>query len=1100
MQRELVIEKIQFNPFTFRIQAENIALNENNHAAIASLARLDVNIDLNQVFKKTLVISTLQLSEPHLELIIDKAGSLNISRLMEELSSDSADEDVESAINFLFVLTQIKHGSALVVNHSKELPLQSSIKDVNLEFSSISTLANEEGEYQIVLDLDSDTRVNLTGDLSLTPLMSSGQFQIAGLSVTHIQKWLKDVLPVEFLSGNASINGHYKLFSSEDGDVLFDLDKTDISINALTVKDSVSQVLVMLSDLNLSNISYSNAQQMAMVELISLSGFNATTRTSESLVDLENLSLSGFSYEVEAAALTLTTAELNKLSLAPRGDTSALVQLGRLSINEIGVSGDSSQVSIGKVELADNHYLLETDPMGKLIIPEFNIAYENKNEGDSDEETSSSGTRIELGELELTKISLSTFRSEQPEQHEQLLNLNNVVLVAADVDLAQSDTVVESLALIDGNANLTIDKDGLINALQLFETDVSIEKVSAATIEESSARFKLGKFSTQGFDIQLTDNSLATSLEHWLHNIELKAFNISNETDSRVELNLNAAINNQGTLSLAGWVDPISIDAEFNVGLSKIDFSYLNPYIENYANVSLESGTLSFKGNVANRAENNGITIKNAESSLSKLQLQDRSNNTRLLAVDALDVTGFSLSTSPLNIGVKEIKLSEPYVNVHIDEQQNLNLLKALKPVSDGPVNSDQENPISGPRYTLTLDRVDMDKGNMDFSDLSMTPKFSVQVHELTGNVSGLSSEPERYASMQLDGRVNEFGSLSINGELQPFDYRKLSEIDMEFKNISTNSLSPYAAKFAGRKIESGSLSLSMDYKIANNQLDGSNSIILEKLVLGDKVISPDAMDLPLDMAISLLEDDNGKIDIQLPIKGDLNNPEFEMKTVINKAIGNLFGGIVTAPFKFIGSILGMSGDELKFVHFVPGETDITPPEAEKLMLLSQALLERPALLLIVSGAYDQELDSIALAKKSLLESISKIRGSEQALLNYSEPEVQDAIMELANQQLDKTNRLKIKESVSADETVNDAVISRVYHKSLFNELTRVASAEINPDSLSALATERAKVIVNFITDAEKSLVDRVKYMDKVIINKSEGNQINVILNFDTQR
>tara|TARA_R110002096_G_scaffold247936_2_gene440326 strand:- start:10986 stop:14423 length:3438 start_codon:yes stop_codon:yes gene_type:complete len=1099
MQRELAIERIQFNPFTFRIQAENIALNEKNHDPIASLTRLDVNIDLNQVFKKTLVISTLQLNEPHLELIIDKTGSLNLSRLIDELSSDSADEDTAPAIDFLFVLTQIKQGSVLVVNHSKEHPIQSSIKDVNLEFSSISTLENEEGEYQVVLDLDRDTRVNLTGSLSLTPLMSSGQFQFADLSVTHIHKWVKDALPVEFLSGNASVSGYYKLFSSQEGDLLFDLDKTDISIKALSVKESVSQVLMSLADLNVGDISYTNTQQTAKVKSISLSGFKASTQTSEPLVELTSLSLSDFSYEIETAALRLTTVDLNKLTLAPRSNTPALVQLDRLSINDVGFNDDFSQVSIGKVELTDNQYLLETDAMGRLILPEFNIANEKTPEGNSDEEISSSDIRIELGELEIMQTSLSTFRNDQPDQHEQLLNLNNIMLVAADIDLGQSNAVVESLTLVDGTANLTLDKAGLINVLQLFATDVSIEKDNTTTTKESDTRFKLEKFTTQGFNVQVVDNSFATSLQHRVHNIDLEALDINNEVNSRVELNLNAVINNQGALSLAGWVSPVSTDAEFDIELSKIDFSYLNPYIENYANVSLISGTFGFKGNVSNSVENNGITIKNAESRLSKLQLQDRSNNTRLIAVDTLDVTGFSLSTTPLNIGVKEIKLSEPYVNVHIDEQQNLNLLKAFKPVGDDPVNSDQETQNPGAMYTLTLDRIDMDKGSMDFADLSMTPKFSVQTHGLTGNVSGLSSVPERYASMHFDGRVNEFGSLSINGELQPFDYRKLSEIDMEFKNISTNSLSPYAAKFAGRKIESGSLSLSLDYKIANNKLDGRNNIVLEKLVLGDKVISPDAMDLPLDMAISLLEDDNGKIDIKLPIKGDLNSPEFEMKTVINKAIGNLFGGIVTAPFKFIGSILGMSGDELKFVHFVPGETDITPPEAEKLMLLSEALLERPALLLVVSGAYDQELDSIALAKKSLLENINKIRNTEQALLNYSEPEVQDAIMELANQQLDKTTRLKLHELASVDETVNDAVISRVYHKSLFNELARIESAKINPGSLKVLATDRAKAIVNFIIDAEKSLVDRVKYMDKVILSKSEGNQINVTLNLDTQ-
>ncbi|MFT5396804.1 MAG: hypothetical protein ACI85N_002010, partial [Gammaproteobacteria bacterium] len=688
MQRELLIERIQFNPFTFRFQAANIALNEKNHVAIGSLTRLDVNIDFDQIFKKTLVISTLQLSEPRLELIIDEAGSLNLSRLIQDLPDDSADEDAEPAINFLFVLTQIKRGSVLVVDHSKEHIAQSTIKDVNLEFSGISTIASEGGEYQITLDLDRDTKVNLAGSLSLTPLISKGQIQIENLSATNINKWVEDVLPVEFLSGNASISGHYKLFSSNEGGVLFDLDKSDISIKNLSVKDSVSRVLVSLTDLNLKDISYGNTQKTAKVKLISLSDLNASTQATESLVNLAILSLSDFSYGIETAALTLAAAELNKLSLAPRNNTSAFAELGRATINDIVISDNFQHVRVEKSELTDNHYLLETDATGRLMLPEFKIADEQAIEGSSDVDASSSDRRIELGELKLTQTSLSTFRSSQSDQSEQLLNLSNVVLKAADVDIAQSNVVIESLALVDANVNLTLDKAGSINALQLFATDASIEEESTSTAEKSAVRFKLDKLTTQGFDIEVTDNSLTTSLQHRLHNIEIVALNITNETDGRAELNLNAAINNQGSLSLAGWVAPISTDAEFDIGLSEIDFAYLSPYIEKYANVSLVSGALSFKGKASNSAGDNGVTIKDAEASLSKIQLQDNSNDTRLIAVDAVGIAGFGLSTPPLNLSVKEIKLSEPYVNVHIDEQKNLNLLNVLKSASSESTNS----------------------------------------------------------------------------------------------------------------------------------------------------------------------------------------------------------------------------------------------------------------------------------------------------------------------------------------------------------------------------------------------------------------------------
>lgn len=1100
LQRELAIENIHFNPFTFHLRVDNIALKEKNQVPIASLLELDININIDQLFKKTLVVSTLHLNAPRLELIIDESGSINLDRLMSEIPDSGSDNDAGPAFNFIFESTAINQGSVLVVDNSKEQPIQSMIKDINLEFSSISTFANEEGNYQVDLDLDKNTRVNLAGTLSLTPLMSAGQFQIGDLSAASISRWGKDVLPVEILGGNAIINGKYELFPDAEGDLLFNIDKTNIKIENVSIKDALTQISVSLKELSLNDISYISDDLNASVKSISLSDINVSTQESQALIDLASISLSDVKYNIESAVLGLSAIELSKLALAPRNDIAALAQLGRAKIDDIKFDGNSQHIVIGKVEIEDNHYLLETDAAGHLMLPEFKIADAEVNKSSADEEKSSAAFHIELGELHLVQTSLASFNSALPEHHDQLLSLKDIVLISADVDLSQSSIALASLALDDTNINLTLDKTGALNVLQLIATDPDLEEENAPTDEQSPIQFKLDRLTTQGFDIKVTDNSPVTSVQHLLHDIKLEAINISNDDQVHIELNVNAAINDRGTLSLAGWVAPISTDTELELGLSEIDFTYLNPYLESYTNVSLVSGTFNFNGNISNAVAKNGLSISGANAGLNNLQLNDIRNDTRLIAVADVNIAGLGFTSSPLDINVKQIKLSEPYANVHIDEQKNLNLLNAFKSANSENNDSKQEISDSESTYTLALDRIDIDQGNMDFADLSMKPQFSVSMHELTGTASGLNSDPERYTSLELNGRVNEFGSIAISGELQPFDYRKQSEINMSFKNISTNSLSPYAAKFAGRKIKAGSLSLALDYKIANNNLDGNNNIVLESLVLGEEVKSPDAMDLPLDMAISLLEDDNGKIDIKLPIKGDLNNPEFEIDAVIQKAIGNLVGGIVTAPFKFIGSLFGLAGDELKFIQFIPGKSEIAPPEAEKLSTIAKALLDRPALLLIVSGVYDKKRDSNALAKKSLIESISKITGKEQIPLNYSDPEVQEAIAELADQRLDEATRIKLRESAIGDKAEDDAAVKKVYYSSLFERIAEVATKDINQSTLDILAGDRARAIVDYITGIEASLADRVTYTDELVSDQADTDIVNVTLKLDTRR
>ena len=187
------------------------------------------------------------------------------------------------------------------------------------------------------------------------------------------------------------------------------------------------------------------------------------------------------------------------------------------------------------------------------------------------------------------------------------------------------------------------------------------------------------------------------------------------------------------------------------------------------------------------------------------------------------------MTTSPLDVRADKIKLSQPYINVHIDEQKNLNMVGAFSNKEDVSDATDSQKTDSNTPTSFDLKSLEIEQGNMDFADLSMTPKFSVAMDELNGVATGLNSAPERYTLLNLNGRVNEFGSISITGELQPFDYRKQSEVNMQFRNISTNSLSPYTAKFAGRRIKSGSLSLTLDYKLASNKLSGSNKHYIRK-------------------------------------------------------------------------------------------------------------------------------------------------------------------------------------------------------------------------------------------------------------------------------
>ncbi len=230
----------------------------------------------------------------------------------------------------------------------------------------------------------------------------------------------------------------------------------------------------------------------------------------------------------------------------------------------------------------------------------------------------------------------------------------------------------------------------------------------------------------------------------------------------------------------------------------------------------------------------------------------------------------------------------------------------------------------------------------------------------------GSSTDPATTAQVELDGKVDDFGSARVRGSIQPFRATDFTDLKLTFRNLEMTNLTPYSGKFAGRKIDSGKLSVDLEYKIKQRQLAGDNKFVINKLKLGERVDSPDAMKLPLDLAIALLEDSNGIIDLDLPISGSLDDPKFSYGRIIWKAIVNVLTKLVTAPFRALGKLLGISSEKLEAVDFDPGSSALLPPEQEKLKTLAEALAKRPALTLTLEPGYDPEADRRALQELAM--------------------------------------------------------------------------------------------------------------------------------------
>jgi hypothetical protein len=266
--------------------------------------------------------------------------------------------------------------------------------------------------------------------------------------------------------------------------------------------------------------------------------------------------------------------------------------------------------------------------------------------------------------------------------------------------------------------------------------------------------------------------------------------------------------------------------------------------------------------------------------------------------------------------------------------------------------------------------------GSANFADQTLEPDFATGLQQLAGTIKGLSSQADARAAVALKGKVDRYAPATIEGEVNPLAAQAYSDLSLRFENIELTNFTPYSGKFAGRRIDKGKLTLDLRYKLVDRELKGENKIVFDQLTLGDPVDSPVALDLPLQLAIAILQDSRGVIDVDLPVSGNLDDPQFSYAGIVWKALTNLIMKAITAPFTLLASAFG-GGEELGYVAFVPGNADIGSAEMEKLDKLASAFADRPQLQLEVRGAASSELDRKALAHAKLMQ---KVRGADAAL------------------------------------------------------------------------------------------------------------------------
>jgi Domain of Unknown Function (DUF748) len=323
------------------------------------------------------------------------------------------------------------------------------------------------------------------------------------------------------------------------------------------------------------------------------------------------------------------------------------------------------------------------------------------------------------------------------------------------------------------------------------------------------------------------------------------------------------------------------------------------------------------------------------------------------------------LDQAKRRFSIEEVNVTRPEVRFTIGEDRLSNFRRMFSKNLQKPTQSTNQpasaTSASASKFQVDIKAVKVSHGSMYFNDLSLKPQFRTRIRQLNGSLLGVSNVPGQYALIALDGQVDRRGSMRARGQMAFEDPRRNNEVNITFRNLPLNSINPYAMTLAGHEIESGRIDVDLKYATKDGRLLGKNHFVINQIKLGKELENFKGQRLPINLAILLLEDSEGMIDVNIPVKGNVDAPEFSMGHLVWQAIANVLGNIATAPFKALGSMFG--GDGFDGVYFNLGESIITPPEREKLEKLAILVAKKPNANIQFYGTYDPEADRTELAR-----------------------------------------------------------------------------------------------------------------------------------------
>jgi hypothetical protein len=618
-------------------------------------------------------------------------------------------------------------------------------------------------------------------------------------------------------------------------------------------------------------------------------------------------------------------------------------------------------------------------------------------------------------------VGLRDFRLGAPGQSNDIAALSLLAVTGASMDLQSRVVTVDSIMADGAKIFLNRNKDAAINVVELSKPAATAANapggilllLRSVTNAVTMLLNSTNQWSATLHEVEVTNcaahvedhvNSRPATLD--LADISLTAKNISNLPGTNLTADLSLRWNTNGSIKVATTAAFYPPTADVQLDLDRLNLGTLDPYLEPKLDLYILGSEIGLHGAAHLRTAKDQLpeVTFHGDARLDNFHTVDGKFGEDLLKWDTLQFNGIDANLNPQSVAIKEIFLNGAYARLVIETNKTINLFNALRltntnapKIADGSrkmgdraaVPPTPNSQLPSPSETnalpqITIGAIVISNTVASFSDRSLSPNVNLTVQDVNGTIAGLSTEQLQHADINLGAKVDGVGPVSITGTINPFSGVQTNTIKVVFKDVELTPVSAYAGKFAGYQIAEGKLNLDLEYEIVGKKLDSKNVITLDQFNFGDAVASPEATHLPVRLAIAILKDRAGKIVLDVPIQGSLDDPKFRISKVVWGTLENILVKVATSPFSLIGAAFGGGGEELGQQDFVLGSARLTGDDTNRLNTLIKALDARPGLNLEITGSVDGAGDREGLQRAALDREIrtriwQKFRKAEQS-------------------------------------------------------------------------------------------------------------------------